>query len=493
MSARKYTSRDVLAGLFLAFSAGLFVAMLVLYSRVGQGSGERLELVVYFENVSGLRPNAPVRYNGYEAGRVRYLRTVRVTEKTIEALGRPFQRGDVDNLPLRSDEDRKALLAASDDAFDALARKAVLNQTLVQVGLDVQSSGDERRFRVDDQVRIASTVFGDASVEIASGQGPLNAPPNLRALLGNSGDFFSNLARSMNDVREILNSVTNVVGTQERRSFEHASSRLGSITEKLEAMAATSNRRAEVTSKRMDLLGREVRETMERMDGVATNARTRAKETGKLMKDGMKEMRAKSDDVRETASDAWTSSEKEITAIRNDVLTTQKAIDPDLQATRDSVRAAYEQADALSAKFDGMSAEAAALAVRSEPELPRISSALLNSLTNLRNTGEAAIMNKDLMISRRDKGEYEYHTALDIYRKLTFSSRSLREASAETRQMERALTEELAGRDAIDHAHAALKGIDAVRLPLEQARVEIEATMVPPFVRKKAGWPAAKE
>ena len=111
-----------------------------------------------------------------------------------------------------------------------------------------------------------------------------------------------------------------------------------------------------------------------------------------------------------------------------------------------------------------------------------------NSLVNLKQTGDAANMNKDLMLSKRDAGEYEYHSVLDVYRKMTFATRQILDAEGETRLMEHALREQLAGKAAISLAHETGDALEALHDPLEQIRGRIEAQMLPPFERKKAGW-----
>jgi len=491
MAARRYSGTEIIAGLFLAFCIGLFVAMLVVYSRMSGLGGSRQQLAVYFENIGGLRPDSPVRYNGYEIGRVKYVRSTRVTDEVLERFGRPFTRADVDNLPLRGDGARKKLLEVADAEFDSAARKTMLNQTMIEVGLEVQNDDDSQRFRVDDQVRIASTVFGDASVEIASGSGALNSADKPRILLGNTGDFFSNLARSMGDVKEILGSVTDVVGTAERRSFERASGRLSGISSNLEKMAGTANRRSELTAKRMDLLGDEVKQSMGRLDTVLADLQPQAKKTGENLKGALKSVQAQFDGVKEEANNAVDEVKRDAEAIRTDLKAAMKTVEPDLQATRDNLRAVYDRASGLSDRFDAMSAEAGETAARTEPEIPRITSSLKNILTNLKQTGEAGNLNKDLMLSRSDTGEYEYFSAVEAYRKLTFATRQIRGAAAEVQLTEQVLREQLAGNAVIGLARQTGESLKNVHDPLEQTRGRMEELMLPPFERKKAGWKQA--
>jgi ABC-type transporter Mla subunit MlaD len=66
-----YSSAEVKAGFFLALCLALFVAMLFIYGKVARAWRGKQEIAVVFTSVTSLRPDAPVRYNGVEVGRVK--------------------------------------------------------------------------------------------------------------------------------------------------------------------------------------------------------------------------------------------------------------------------------------------------------------------------------------------------------------------------------------------------------------------------------------
>ena len=68
-----YSNAEVKAGVFMAICLALFVAMLFIYGRVSRIMRGRQEIPVIFTSVTSLRPDAPVRYNGVEVGRVREI------------------------------------------------------------------------------------------------------------------------------------------------------------------------------------------------------------------------------------------------------------------------------------------------------------------------------------------------------------------------------------------------------------------------------------
>jgi ABC-type transporter Mla subunit MlaD len=451
-------------------------------------SAPRQELNVYFENSGGVVANAPVRFNGYEVGRVKSVRSVRMTAEHLERIGRTLTPGDLDHLPLRTTAARKALVDTPAAEFHAAALKTIEGQTLVEVTLEVERGGDSRRFRVDDRVRVAATIFGDASVEIASGSGALNTAENPRALLGQSGDFFSALARGMGDVKEILGGVTEIVSADERRGFERATSRLSGISSRIEKMTESAGTRSDATAARFDEVEASARGTVDRADKVFATARESALKTRDGMKDAVKDVKTRADRVRQETSEVSKDIQDDLKTVKADLKSAMETVEPDLQSARTNLRKAYDGANGLSERFDGMKSDAGALAARAEPDLARAVPAFKNSIVNLRQAGEAANLNKDLMLGNSDKGEHEYFTAQDIHRKLVFSTRQIIEAAGEVGETRRALEDQLAGKLVLELARTTEQEIRAVHGPVEEVRGKVEAVMLPEFERKKAGW-----
>src|SRR5258708_17863466 len=73
-------------------------------------------------------------------------------------------------------------------------------------------------------------------------------------MLGQSGDFFTNLAKSVEQVKEILASVSDVVGTDERASVQKALRRFDAITAHIEKIVKVADERLPVTWDKVDVL-----------------------------------------------------------------------------------------------------------------------------------------------------------------------------------------------------------------------------------------------
>lgn len=488
MTARPFSLAEIASGAFLVLSLIALLVIVAVYAGVLRLSGSRQELTVYFENAGGVIASAPVRFNGYEAGRVRSVRAVRMTPELLARIGRPLTPADLDHLPLRTMAARKTLVDTPAYAFPDAALKTLEGQTLIEVVLEVERGGDNRRFRVDDRVRVAATIFGDASVEITSGNGALNTLDNPKALLGQSGDFFSALARGMGDVKDVLGGVTEIVSVEERRGFERATSRLKTISERVDAMTGDAGKRSDATSKRFDDVDASARSTVDRADKVFATVQDAAMKTREGVKEAVKDVQERVDRVRQETAEVSKDMQDDLRLVKADLKNALATVEPDIESARENLRKVYDRANGLSDHFDGMKNEAGSLMSRAEPDVARAVPALKNSIVNLRQAGEAANLNKDLMLGNSDKGEYEFFTAQDIQRKLSFSTRQMIDAAGEVGLTYRALSEQLAGKNVIELARATEQDIRAAHDPLESVRAAVDASMLPAFERKKAGW-----
>src|ERR1043165_8218530 len=165
-----YSHSEVKSGIFLTLCLALLIAMLFKYGEWSRAWRGRQEISVVFSSVTALRPNAPVRYNGFEVGRVKDIRILHLKEGDLKHLPH-MTVADLDKLPL-TDSERKLLKSMTPGEFDAELEKILLKRTMLNTVLEVINEHDASRFREDDDVRITSTLMGDTSVEIASGVGP---------------------------------------------------------------------------------------------------------------------------------------------------------------------------------------------------------------------------------------------------------------------------------------------------------------------------------
>ncbi|MCY3023680.1 MAG: MlaD family protein [Planctomycetota bacterium] len=489
--AHSYSSVEVKVGFFAAFCLALFVAMAVTYGKVAPVWRGRQEVRVAFDNVASLRPDAPVRYNGIEVGRVKWMRLLHLDDEALERLMPAVTRRAVDNLPLRPESVKRELREANDEDFPAKCRKALKDQTMIELCLEVLQEGDVKRYKLDDQVRIVTTLLGDTAVEIISGSGAVNLPGEPRLLLGTSGDFFSNLAKSMGEVKDILSSVTDVVGAPERRSFERAQARFGAINERVEQITGLAKRRSEPTMKRFDALSTEMKQRVTEAGDFPEKIRPEMQKTFDNIRAGFTDMQNRVEGVQTEAKAASKDLSADMKAIRENVNAITAQVKPGFEQMRTSLRSAYDRMGGLSQRIDSARDTAGSLWSESEPDFARTTTALKNSLANLSDTERAANENKDLMISNRDAGEYEYNTVLDIYRRYCFATRRIREAGAQLQDTTRSLATRLPPAEAGPAlARTALTNarLTAVRKPLDELNHRIEDAIVPEFERKKSAW-----
>ena len=93
-----YSNAEVKAGVFLTICLAMFVAMLFIYGKVARVWRGRQEISVVFTSVTSLRPDAPVRYNGVEVGRVKETSILHLNDANISRLP-PLTVKDLEHLP----------------------------------------------------------------------------------------------------------------------------------------------------------------------------------------------------------------------------------------------------------------------------------------------------------------------------------------------------------------------------------------------------------
>jgi hypothetical protein len=233
-------------GLFLTFCLGLFVSLLFVYGNVTREWRGRRELHVVFNTVSGLRPEARVLYNGLEVGRVIKMDLVEMDEP-LAALLPQLDDFTLEELPF-TDAEREELRGIAPVELDRSIRKKLLGHGVVLLTLEVLAEGDVKRYRENDHVRIVSTLMGESAVQIISGDGAPITPENPRLLIGSSGDMYGALAKSMNQMKDILNSLSEMLGggggdddgedssiAQKVTNFSHFTERMEKMADSLES------------------------------------------------------------------------------------------------------------------------------------------------------------------------------------------------------------------------------------------------------------------
>ena len=84
--AGAYSHVEMKLGMFVAFCLALFVSMLITYGKISPFWRARREINVVFENSNSLRPDSPVRYNGFEVGRVKTMRIIHLDNENLDRL-----------------------------------------------------------------------------------------------------------------------------------------------------------------------------------------------------------------------------------------------------------------------------------------------------------------------------------------------------------------------------------------------------------------------
>lgn len=488
MASLNYTSIEVKMGFFLTFSLALFVAMLFMFGRVDPFWRDRQEIFVVFENVGGLTVDAPVRYNGLEIGRVKWMRVVHLDDATLERLPKLTKR-DLDNLPLRPATLIRELRDAGEADFDTLCRERLKNRTMIELCLELLQEGDFNRFHADDQARIVSTVFGDTAVEIISGSGEPMAAKSNRLMLGTAGDFFSNLSKSMGEVKDILSNVTDVVGIEERKSFERAQGRLHHIDEKMEDFKRTAERRWKATLTNADNFNKDSKTTFNNMEKSLQDLRPLATERMDGIRSHLKSLQEHISTRREEAEKSIEEISNASKTLRTDFRGIIDQSRPNFEEMKRNVRGVYDKMGGLSYRVDDIRDTSGQLYEQSGDDLERFKAAAKKALTNFNYARIVAEENKDLMISNADAGEHQYNTALSIYRHICAADKRIRDASAWTEDIARMAAQESPDDSEIQaRADSVIKGLFEVRRPLDKVVDRIEEKMLPAFDRKKAGW-----
>ena len=213
--AHRITHAEIKAGVFLTFCLALFVAMLFVLGKFGRSWRERQEVNLVFNHANALREESPVRYNGMDVGHVKKVQIVRLNPAVLAKLP-PFARKDLNSLPL-TDAEREKLREKPDAEIDAAAREMLDDRSMVLLTLDLLAEAETQRYRLDDDYRIAGSVMGDTSIEINSGAGPVLPPKYENYLLGTGGDMYTDLGKSIEQVKDILESMAEMVGGDSNR------------------------------------------------------------------------------------------------------------------------------------------------------------------------------------------------------------------------------------------------------------------------------------
>ena len=501
MTKRSYTDVEVKAGVFLAFCLALFVGMLMLYGKIPRLWRARQEVHAIFSSVAALKPDAVVLFNGVDVGRVRSMQILHMDRAALGRLA-PLTRRDLDFLPL-SEIQRKKLRLVADYEFDAKVKETLQDKTMIHLTLEVLQEGQFKRYRMDDTLRISATLLGDTSIEIISGSGRPLEPSDPVLLLGHSGDFFANLSRSMDQVKEVLSTVTDVVGAEERGSFKRAAGRLTLILDGVDRMGTLASKRAEASTKKLDGLDESASKNLNAFGQLFQRAQPDAKRLFTRMDDARADLEKRYADVMTEMDQAEAEIKALMRGATEDISKSYATAAPDIEQMQAHFQVLSTRADRLTARLESLYYRAGRLYEQSLPEFARATAALKDGFKSL--TGpELRYIRERIgeIIGKKDKGENEYYTALETFRSLTRSARGPRYVIAELGELQTMIRNPAPASQAVTQpqVEAVLVKLLKLQAGLDVLRDAAAEAMLPPFTgnakqgtvgpfrRKRAGW-----
>ncbi|MCW8130173.1 MAG: MCE family protein [Planctomycetota bacterium] len=451
-----YTTAEVKAGVFLTFCLGLFVAMLFVYGKASRIWRGRQELTVVFTSVTSLRPDAPVRFNGVEVGRVKGIHILSLNEDALKKLPQPFTLRDLDNLPLTESEKTdlrkkvagtsladEVLKAKKEEEFQAAVKEKLADRTMIELTLEVlPPRGKEegtKRYRVDDQVRISTTLLGDTSVEIASGNGAAIEPNQDRLILGISGDFFTNLGKSIEQVKEILASVSDVVGTQERESVRKALRRFDTITERIENVVNVADKRLPATWDKIDVLADSAKKDLDAIGETIGGLQPQISKTLTTADEAVKDLQKRLGDLADEARQAVVDVKGEVKPILEDVHYITGHSKDDFPALVKNAKDLAARLKLSADKLDGVLSTGDRLLQESYPDLRRLILAFRMGAENFKDATDL-IKRKPWLIINKPPQESAMEKPLETARKLEEATKRFRELNTELQAIRRSMT-----------------------------------------------------
>jgi ABC-type transporter Mla subunit MlaD len=477
-----YSNAEVKAGVFLTVSLALFISMLFIYGKVARLWRGRQDISVVFTSVTSLRPDAPVRYNGVEVGRVKDIKILHLTRENIALL--PQLKGsDLDNLPLTEKEQKQLRDAAQTppDTFQTAVHDKLENRTMIKLVLEVLQEREAKRYREDDEVRIATTLMGDTSVEISSGSGdPLS--PTGRLMLGRSGDFFSNLAKSVDQVKQILESVSDVVGQKERESVRNALRRFDAITNRIEKIVTVADERLPATWDRVDGLADSARKNFDRIGDTVKEIQPQVTKTLTTADEAVKDLQGRIGKLADETKDAVLDVKGQLKPVFGDLQHITSKSKDDLPVLIKNARDLAVRLQESAGKLDGVLNTGNRLLSESYPDLRRLVVALrlgaenFEEMTNL-------LKRKPWLIYNIPREDTAMSGAQKTARDLEVATKRFQELSTELQAVRRNL--DPTPKERLERLDYLIQELNILSDTLKFAGDAARKDILPPFERKK--------
>ena len=485
-----YSHSEVKTGIFLTFCLALFIAMLFIWGNLSRYWRGQQTINVVFASVTSLRPDAPVRYNGVHVGRVKNIVILHLNEPDLKRLP-PLKESDIDKLPLTDKErkDFKELWKTDPLKFAGEVGKRLDKRTMIELTLEVMNENDVKRFRVDDDIRINTTLMGDTSIEIISGVGEFVSENKL--VLGRSGDFFTNLARSVEQVKEILSSVSDVVGIDERESVRHALRRLDTITAQVDKIVNIAVERLPRTWDRVDYLANSAQTNFDKIGDAVEQVQPEVRQTLRAATDAVKDLQQRVGALADTARDA-------VTDVRTDIKPVFADLKTIAEKSRDDVPALVKNAKDLTARFQTSAAKldkvlntGSDMLRETYPDIRRLVLALRYGAENFEE-GTNLLKRKPWLIYNPAKEDPAVANAQRAIRDLEIATKRFAELSTELEAVKRNLAKTPG--EKLERINFIIQELNVLGDTLKYAGDATRRDVLPAFERKKGAFiPVAEE
>jgi len=481
-----YSNAEVKAGVFLTICLAMFVAMLFIYGKVARVWRGRQDISVVFTSVTSLRPDAPVRYNGVEVGRVREINILHLDEGNVKLLPELRVR-DLDNLPL-TDKEQKTLRSPVETPpaeFQMATAKKLYGRTMILLKLEVLQEGDAKRYRTDDDVHITTTLMGDTSVEITSGSGDAIDPNGPKMMLGHSGDFFTNLAKSVEQVKEILGSVSDLVGPEEKQSVRQALRRFDTITDRIEKIVTLADQRLPVTWDKVDGLTDNAKQNFTRIGDTVTSIQPQISKTLTTADDAVKDLQGRVGSLADEAKTAVMEVKGQVKPVLVDLQQITSKSKDDFPVMIKNAKDLAVRLQESAGKLDGVLATGNRLLNESYPDLRRLILAFRLGAENFEE-GTNLLKRKPWLIYNPAKESETVNNAQKTARDLEVATRRFAELSSELQAIRRNMDN--APKAQLERIDYMLQELNILSDTLKFAGDVTKKEVLPVYERKKGGF-----
>jgi hypothetical protein len=425
---RKYAGIEIAAALCVLGALALLGVMFYAWGKMDRFASGRQRVYVLFSAASGLKLDAPVHYNGIRVGRVAGLQSAHLDQNLVQRLA-PVKKDQLDGLPF-TEKERRRLRNLPEEALQGELRQALAGRAMVLAELDLTQAGNVSRYRTGDGIRVVTDMMGEARVDLVSGDGDILKEGDQTILVGVSGDIFTQLGRSVDEVESLLNSFRNVVGAQEKLSIHTAATRIDHILE-------LSQKNAKIVKERAGPTGEKFKQTKEMtfatvetvgaaygdLQPVAQRLKMRISLVKRQLPPKLKELGAELKAFKEGVAQG-------AGRIRKDIGEMKTGLGRDPEEMRDNFKALGGKLDEIVDRINNIRRLSGRIIGQSVTEIKDIQRLAEKGARNLRELDEMEGKLRKV-IGKKAKGEFSYYNSLQTWRTLLQVARWPRDTLAE--------------------------------------------------------------